>query len=87
MVFLHETWHTILFDIYYCVEIVIIEKNSHMFESTSNFVGWHDIWHTTLFSIHDCGEMIRIKKKSHMLEITSEVAFLRFLTHFWQFLV
>ena len=29
----NETWHTILFGIY-CVEIVRIENNSHMLEST-----------------------------------------------------
>ena len=27
-----ETWHTTLFDIYYCVEMVIIENNSHMLD-------------------------------------------------------
>ena len=30
----HETRHTILFGINYCVEIVGIEKISHMFEIT-----------------------------------------------------
>ena len=30
----HETWHTTLFGIYYCVEIVRIDKNSHMHEIT-----------------------------------------------------
>ena len=29
---LHETWHTTLFGIYYCVQMVIIEYNSHMLE-------------------------------------------------------
>ena len=27
---LHETWHTKLFGIYYCVKVVRIENNSHM---------------------------------------------------------
>ena len=31
---LQETCHTILFGIYYCVEMVIIEKNSPMIEIT-----------------------------------------------------
>ena len=31
---LHETWHTILFGIYYGVEGVRIENNSHMLEIT-----------------------------------------------------
>ena len=31
---LHGTWHTTLFDLYYCVEIVRIENNSHMLELT-----------------------------------------------------
>ena len=31
---LHQTWHTILFDIYYSVEMFIIENNSHMLEIT-----------------------------------------------------
>ena len=30
----HETFHTTLFGIDYCVEIVIIENNSHMLEIT-----------------------------------------------------
>ena len=30
----HETWDTLLFDIYYCVEIVKIKKDSQMFEIT-----------------------------------------------------
>ena len=30
----HEIWHTTLFGIYYCIEMVIIENNSHMFEIT-----------------------------------------------------
>ena len=29
-IILHETMHTILFDIYYCVEMVKIENNCHM---------------------------------------------------------
>ena len=29
---LHETWHTTLFGIYYFVEVVRIEKYSHMLE-------------------------------------------------------
>ena len=29
-----ENWHTTLFGIYYCVEMVRIEKNSHMLEKT-----------------------------------------------------
>ena len=33
--FLHETWHTTLFGIYYCVEILIIVNHSHMLEITS----------------------------------------------------
>ena len=28
----HETWHTTPFGIYYCVEMVKIENDSHMFE-------------------------------------------------------
>ena len=31
---LYETWHTTLFGIYYCVEVVIIENHSHMLEFT-----------------------------------------------------
>ena len=31
---LHETWHTTLFGVYYCVEVVIIENLSHMLEIT-----------------------------------------------------
>ena len=31
---LHKTWHTTLFDIYYCVEVVQIVNNSHMLEIT-----------------------------------------------------
>ena len=31
---LHETWHTTLFGIYYCVEVVRIENHSHMLEIT-----------------------------------------------------
>ena len=31
---LHETLKTTLFDIYYCVEVVRIEINSHMLEIT-----------------------------------------------------
>ena len=31
----HETWHTTLFGIYYCVEMVRVEKNTHMLEITS----------------------------------------------------
>ena len=27
---LHETWQTTVFGIYYCVEVVIIKKHSHM---------------------------------------------------------
>ena len=30
----HETWHTILFGIYYCVEVVRNEIHSHMLEIT-----------------------------------------------------
>ena len=30
----HETWHTKLFGIYCCFEVVNIVKNSHMFEIT-----------------------------------------------------
>ena len=30
----HETWHTTLISIYYCVEMVRIEKNSHMLKIT-----------------------------------------------------
>ena len=30
----HETWHTTQFVIYYCVEMVGIEKNIHMLEIT-----------------------------------------------------
>ena len=29
-----ETWHTTLFGIYYCVEIIRIQNNSHIFEIT-----------------------------------------------------
>ena len=29
---LNETWHTTLFGIYYCVEMVRIQNNSHMLE-------------------------------------------------------
>ena len=32
--FLHETWHTILFGIYYCVEVVRNENHSNMLEIT-----------------------------------------------------
>ena len=32
---LHETWHTTLFSIYYCTEVVRIENHSHMLEITS----------------------------------------------------
>ena len=32
--FLHETWHTTLFDIYYCVKVVRFENHSHMIEIT-----------------------------------------------------
>ena len=31
----HEIWRTTEFGIYYCVEMVIIENNSHMFKITS----------------------------------------------------
>ena len=31
---LHETWHTTLFGMYYCVEVVRIENHSHMLENT-----------------------------------------------------
>ena len=31
---LHETWHTTLFGIYYCVEVVRIENHSHILEIT-----------------------------------------------------
>ena len=31
---LHETWHTTLFGMYYCVEVVRIENNSHMLNIT-----------------------------------------------------
>ena len=31
---LHETWHTKIFDINYCVEVVGIENHSHMQEIT-----------------------------------------------------
>ena len=31
---LHETWHTTLFRIYYCVEVVRIENDSHTQEIT-----------------------------------------------------
>ena len=31
---LHETWHKKLFGIYYCVEVVRIEKYSHMLNTT-----------------------------------------------------
>ena len=30
---LHEIWHTTLFGIYYCVEVVIIENPSHMLQN------------------------------------------------------
>ena len=30
----HETWHTKLFGIYYCVEVFRIENNNHMVEIT-----------------------------------------------------
>ena len=30
----HETWHTTLFCIYYCVEKVRVERNNHMREIT-----------------------------------------------------
>ena len=29
---LHETWHTTLFGIYYCVEVVRIVNHNHMLE-------------------------------------------------------
>ena len=29
----HETWHTTLFGMYYCVELVRIKNNSHMLET------------------------------------------------------
>ena len=31
---LQETWHTTLFDICYCVEVVRFENNSHMLDIT-----------------------------------------------------
>ena len=31
---LHETWHSTLFGIYYCVEVVKIENNSYILEIT-----------------------------------------------------
>ena len=31
---LHETWKSTLFGIYYCVEVVRIENNSHILEIT-----------------------------------------------------
>ena len=31
---LHEIWHTTLFGIYYCVEVVRIENHCHMIEIT-----------------------------------------------------
>ena len=31
---LHETWHTTLFGIYYCVEVVRILNHSHILEIT-----------------------------------------------------
>ena len=31
---LHEIWHTTLFGIYYCVEVIRIENHSHMQEIT-----------------------------------------------------
>ena len=30
----HETWHTTLFGIYYCVKVVIIKNDSHMLKIT-----------------------------------------------------
>ena len=31
---LHETWHQTLFSLYYCVDMVILENNSHVLENT-----------------------------------------------------
>ena len=31
---LYETWHTTLFGLYYCVEVVRFENNSHVLEIT-----------------------------------------------------
>ena len=43
---MHETWHTRLFAIYYCVLAVRIENDIHMLEITCQMV---ILWHTTLF--------------------------------------
>ena len=35
---LHETWYITLFGIYYCVEVLRVENNSHMLEITCEVV-------------------------------------------------
>ena len=34
LLYLHEPWHTTLFGIFYCVEVVRIEIRSHLLEIT-----------------------------------------------------
>ena len=44
----HETWHTTLFHIYYCVEMVGMKTNSHMLElhAKLRFWGFIDVFGT-----------------------------------------
>ena len=71
--FLHETWHTTLFCIYYGVEVIGIENHRHMLQNTSYVaILWvfKNFWHFN----HYCVEVVRIKNNRHKLEITSYVA-------------
>ena len=68
---LHETWHTTLLGIYYCVEVVWIENHCHMLEIIAQtWYVLHETWNTTLFGKYYCVEVVRIGNHSHMLEIT-----------------
>ena len=62
----HERWHTTLFGVYYCVEPVRIENNSHMLE-ISVFEVFLSVYGT--FSQKEV-EIFRIEKNSHTIHIT-----------------
>ena len=60
MVFLHETCHTTLSGIYYCVEFVIIEKHRHILEIICDFYAFLSVFDTfahkvaqTWFDLHE----------------------------------
>ena len=59
-----EAWHTTLFWIYYCLEIVRVQDNSHMREITCgvSFLKFFKLFHTfshkvvkTVFVVHETG--------------------------------